>query len=91
MDDHRAADAMHRELVERQSELGSRIEVTDCDGACAAVARICQLGRALCTIAERHEGDAELRGLCRDGRERCGSSQALLRTTPCDCGPAVGP
>ena len=91
MDDHRTADAMHEELVERQSEIASRIEATDCDGACGAVARICQLGRALCRISERHGGDVELEGHCADGRERCGASQALLRTTPCDCAPSEVP
>jgi hypothetical protein len=76
-----AAD-LHRQAEALEAE-GTGAGDDACAHACPLARNVCLLSGRLCAIAARHEGDGELEGLCRDGKDRC--ERAREKTRRCAC------
>lgn len=79
-----AAEQRSSRLEQDLSGLFSAATPRDCGRACALVQEICDLSDRICSIADRHRDDLDLRTRCATGQERCERSRTAA-SSRCTC------
>ena len=70
-------EARLRRLVEQEGAMKSAASASAgaCEDICSLATSICGVQEKLCSIADRHPGEDEYQGLCREAKQECRAAQ----------------
>jgi hypothetical protein len=70
-------EARLRRLVEQQGAMKTAASANAgaCEDICSLATSICGVQEKLCSIADRHPGEDEYQGLCREAKQECRAAQ----------------
>jgi hypothetical protein len=66
-----------RKLVDQQRALSTAASANAgaCEDICSLATSICGVQEKLCSIADKHPGEDEYQGLCREAKQECQAAQ----------------
>jgi outer membrane murein-binding lipoprotein Lpp len=75
--------ALHRHAAEFEAALGA-VQAPDCARLCELQRNICRLAEKICEIAARNPDRPDLAARCQNAQQSCDSARSRLITT-CNC------